>query len=129
MISIYVPYGQISVPANVYARLDEWARHERVRSGLDSHGRCASAEGRYDATYPDSDRSAVSISFDLSSVMAVVRAWGMIAIPNRMLLKRHFICLERPVAIARALGIHRAQYGHELKRSILMVRNNLTQIR
>jgi hypothetical protein len=128
MVSVFVPYGSICVPAQTFARLDEWAGWVRVRMSLDSHGRCASAEGRYDSAYPDAERGMVAIEHDLVSVLAVERVvCTRLPLQSREIIKRHFVLRDVPQSIARSMGIHRAQYGNELKRSVLMVRNNLTR--
>jgi hypothetical protein len=128
MIAIYVQYGQISVSAAVYARLDEWARWARPRMGFDVHGRCSSAEGNYVAAYPDADRGACAIQPDLPAVLAVERVVCNPMFPRvpREIIRRHFIVREVPKDIARALGINGHRYGDELKRSILMIKNRLT---
>lgn len=129
MIALFIPYGQISVPAETYARLDEWARWARPRQGLDAHGRCASAEGRYDSVYPDAARGTTTVPLDLPAVLAVERVvCTKLPSLSREIIRRHFVCCDIPQAIARALGIHRTQYGNELKRSVLMVKNRLTGI-
>lgn len=128
MIAIYVPYGTVSVPEAVYSRIDEWARWARPRIGIDPRGCCASAEGRFVSTYPDAERCANIVQHDLDSVLAVERI-----VCNRLpkiaqkLIVRHFVNLHAPQAIARSLGIHRTRYGDEIRRAILMVKNNLTR--
>lgn len=127
MIAIYVPFGQISVPAAVYARLDEWARWARPRAGIDANGHCCSAEGRFVSTYPDAERG-VAIQPDLPAVLAVERVVCNPMFPRvpREIIRRHFIVRAVPKDIARALGINGHRYGDELKRSILMIKNRLT---
>lgn len=128
MTSIFLPFGVISVPADAFDRLDEWSRWARPRIGLDSHGCCASAEGRYDSVYPDDSRGGRELEVDLHAVLAVERVvCNRLPVVSREIIKRHFVLRDMPLAVARALGIHRAKYGHELKRSVLMVKNNLTR--
>ena len=128
MISIYVPYGTVSVPAAIYARLDEWARWARPRIGLDSHGCCASAEGRFVSRHPDAERGACAIEHDLTAVLAVERVVCTRLPPvSKKIIVRHFVLLNTPQAIALSLGIHKARYGDEIKRAVLMVKNNLTR--
>jgi len=125
VVTVFVPYGQVVLPAETVQRLDEWGRWNRVGS-LEPHGRCASAEGRFDPRYPDEKRST-SLAVDLRTVLAVERVVTT-RLPqlDRSLLKRHFVNKAPPLQVARALGINRARYGQELKRAVLMVRNNLT---
>lgn len=127
---IYVPHGQISVPAETYQRLDEWGRWARPRLRIDPHGHCASAEGRYQ---PESDIDTgidampISLPVDLHSVLAVERVvCTKLPCVSRELMRRHFVLHNPPRQTARALGIHTHRYGDELRRSILMVRNCLT---
>lgn len=127
MISVIVPCGQVSLPADTFAMVDEWARWARPRLSLEKHGRCASAEGRYDAVYPDAARG-VSIQTDLPAVLAVERVvCTKLPVFSREVVLRHFVRRELPTAIARVLGIHRARYGAELRRAVLMIKNNLTR--
>lgn len=127
MIAIYVPYGTVSVPAAVYSRLDEWARWARPRIGLDSHGNCASAEGRFVSRFPGNESDSGVIQYDLLSVLAVERVvCTRLPQVSKKIIVRHFVLLNTPQAIARKLGIHRDRYGDELRRAVLMVRNNLT---
>ena len=128
MICIYFPYGPVSVPAAVYSRLDEWARWVRPRVGFDSHGRCASAEGRFVSRYPGEQQSEIN-AFDLCAVLDVEKAvCNKLPKSHRKIVYQHFVLRNAPQKIARALGIHRANYGKELKRAILMVKNNLTRV-
>jgi hypothetical protein len=125
MVSIYVLGGSISVPADAAARLEEWANWSRDKP---SQGRCASAEGRYDSEYPDASRAGVAGKTDLKRILAVEKIIGT-RLPRirREIIKRHFVYREEPRAVSRALCIHRSKYGCELRRSVLMVKNNLTQ--
>lgn len=128
MISIVVPYGHVSVPAAIFTRIDDWARWVRPRSGLDTHGHCASAEGNYISAYRDTEQGTFSAQPDLPAVLAVERVVCHPMFPRvpREIIRRHFIARATPKDIARALGVHGHQYGNELKRSILMIRNRLT---
>lgn len=127
MISVIVPGGQVCIPADTFARLDEWARWARDRFGkLDPHGRCLSVEGRHIAEYPDSDRY-VALPVDTFAALAVEKIVVAPTFPrsNHLLLKLHFIAQHRPRRIAHACGFHYSEYGTELRRSVLMLRNNL----
>lgn len=126
---IYITHGQVSVPADVMIRLDEWARWARPRLNLDPHGHCASAEGMHESKYPDAERGGHILPPDLHAVLAVecVVCTKLPPVP-RELVRRHFVLRNTPKQIARALGIHGHRYGGELKRAILMIRNRLTMI-
>jgi hypothetical protein len=123
MTTIYVPSGLISVPTEAVERVENWAIWVRPRLGLDSHERCASAEGRYES----SGGGSVS-RCDLQAVLAVERIVSMkLTRTYRELIRRHFVFKHDARAITVHLSIHRSQYGLELKRAVLMVKNNLTQ--
>lgn len=129
MCIIYIPRGQISVPADTIQRLDEWARWARPRHSLDPRGQCASAEGQHESEYPDAERGGHLMQPDLHEVLAVERVVCTKLPPvQREIVRRHFVLRNLPKEIARALGIHAYRYGEELKRGILMVRNRLTRI-
>lgn len=123
LIAIYVPNGRISVPAQAVQRIEDWANWLRPRI---SYGRCASAEGRYDSEYPDNERSG-GARHDLQAILAVERVVST-KLPRtyREIVRRHFVFRHEPKIITAHLSIHRSQYGLELKRSVLMVKNNLT---
>lgn len=126
MVAIYVPNGRISVPAEAVARIEEWANWARPRVSIDSHGRCASAEGRYDSEYPDAARTGSGIKYDLQAVLGVERVvCTKLPRVHREIIRRHFVFRHDPKIVSMALSVHRSQYGHELKRSVLMVKNNL----
>lgn len=124
MTTIYVPNGTISVPSDAVDRLEEWAHWS---SPIGSGGRCASAEGRYDAVYPDENRGKNRTIFNINAVLAVERIVNT-RLPKLYseIVRRHFVWRDDPRMVARKLGINRYHYGGELKRSILMVKNNLT---
>jgi hypothetical protein len=128
MTEINVVYGKIFVPAELAIKIFEWARWVRVSKGLDSRGRCASAEGRYVSTYPDFDSSAYVAQPDMRVVLAVERTVcnPMFPAKPREIIRRQFVVRAEPKDIARALGIHGHSYGDELKRSIVMIKNRLT---
>lgn len=128
VVTIQVPYGEIAVPAQTVARLEEWARWARPRMGMSSHGHCASAEGRFVSVYPDADRNH-AIQPDLPAVLAVERVVCNPLFPRmpREIIRRHFVLCAAPLDITRALGIRRCSYGHELQRSIKMIKNRLTR--
>lgn len=128
MIFINTPCGQISLPANTVERLEQWGHWLcPLRGGV---GRCASAEGKYDSRYPDAKRRLQPIEIDLQAVLAVERVVTT-KIPKRAkeILKRKFIWRQKDAVIIRAMGIFIPKYGHELRRSVLMVRNNLTGLK
>lgn len=126
LIAIYVPNGRISVPAQAVQRIEDWANWARPKLCVDSHGRCASAEGRYESEYPDAGRNK-PIKQDLQAVLAVERIVST-KLPRiyREIVRRHFVFKHDARVITAHLSIHRSQYGLELKRSVLMVKNNLT---
>ena len=128
MTEINVVYGKIFVPAELAIKIFDWARWVRVNKGLDSHGRCASAEGRYVSTYHDVDSNTYVAQPDLRVVLAVERTVcnPMFPAKPREIIRRQFVGRAEPKDIARELGIHGHQYGDELKRSIVMIKNRLT---
>ena len=125
-ITIFVPFGVICVPAQTVARIEEWARWARPSTTDDAHGRCASIEGRYVSAYPEGEASA-SAQFDLLAVWEVEHIVST-KLPRvyKDIIRRYFVSKHSPQAIARHVGIHRADFGAELKRSIHMIKNNLT---
>lgn len=127
MVMVIVPFGMVGLPVDTYSRLDEWSRWARPRIGLDSHGRCASAEGRYDSVYPDASRSTSPILVDLPAVLAVERVVTRMPNLSREITRRYFVCRDAPHAITRSLGIHKGQFGAELRSSVMMVKNMLTR--
>jgi len=127
MISVMLSGDQAIVPAAVYARIEEWARWVRVRSSLDPRGHCRSIEYRYEAQYPDAERSIKPLEHDLQAVLAVERVvCTKLPIKPRELIKKHFVLRIPAHDVARSLSIHRAAYADEFKRSVLMVKNSLT---
>ena len=125
-ITIFVPFGVICVPAQTIARIEGWARWVRPGMGLDPHGRCASIEGRYVSQFPEGKDSA-STPLDLLAVLDVEQVVST-KLPKvgRDIVRQYFVRGYTPHAIARNIGIHRADFGAELKRSIHMIKNNLT---
>jgi hypothetical protein len=128
MMLIYLPTGVVSVPAETFSRLDEWGNWARPRFGIEAHGTCASAEGRYESQYPDDGRKN-GLQPDLQAVLAVERV-VCTKLPRlpRELIRRHFVFRSTPKIIVHSLGIHYSKLGDELRRSVLMVRNNLTRV-
>lgn len=127
MISVIVPGGQVSIPEAAYLRLDEWARWARDRFGiLDPQGRCLSVEGRHISRYEDKEQH-VAMPVDAFAALAIEKIVIARTFPrnNHLLLKLHFVTKNRPRHIANACGFHFSHYGDELRRSVLMVRNNL----
>lgn len=128
MILVIVPYGEVYVPAATHARLEAWARWVRVPGSLDPRGHCRSIEWKHDSRYPEQERGTPAPDHNLREVLAVERV-VCTRLPGRSrdIVRRHFVFLAPPQATARALGIHRVQYGNELRRSVLMVKNCLTR--
>lgn len=127
MITLLVPYGQIRCPAETIMRISDWARWARPRMGLDAHGRCASAEGRYESEYPDAERN-IRLEIDLNAVLQVERVVTRLPKKSKDIVVSHFVRGDAPLAIAARLAIAKARYGDDLKRSILMIKNNLTRV-
>ena len=127
MIVLRVPFGSVQCPADTICRVDNWARWAQPRLGMDSHGRCASAEGRHESEYPDDERNN-SFEVDLQAVLQVEKAVS-IKLPklHKDIIVRHFVRRHNPIVIASSLAIHKARYGDELKRGLLMLRNLLTR--
>jgi hypothetical protein len=128
MIFVNVPAGQISLPADTVYKLEQWGRWVCPQTGC--CGRCASAEGKYDSRYPDERRGILASEIDLQVVIAVERVICT-KLPRRAkeIIKRKFAWREKDTDIIRFLGIFRPKYGHELRRAVLMVRNNLTGLK
>jgi hypothetical protein len=122
-----VPFGSVSCPAETILRVVDWARWAKVRMSLDPHGRCASAEGRFESTYPDSERGGYT-EVDLLAVLQVERV-VCTKLPklHKELVIRQFVKQDAPSVIACSLAVPKARYGDELKRAILMMRNCLTR--
>lgn len=127
MIAVIVPGGQVSVPAVVLARIEEWARWVRVRSSLDPRGHCRSIEWKFESPYPDRERGVVAVEHDLPAVLAVERVVCRLPRLEHDLAKLHFVVRAAPKDIAIRLSIRRDGYGYELKRAVLMIRNSLTR--
>lgn len=133
-IAVVVPYGYISLPTDALIRIEEWANWARPRSlyaRLDTHNRCASAEGRCESGYPeDSDRGRVVRQIDLHAILLVEHVvTSNIPQLNRDLVVRHFIGRCIPHATARALHFHLRCYGDKLRYSVLMIKNHLTTVK
>ncbi len=127
MMAVIVPDGVVYCPADALLRVSDWARWARVNSGLDTHGRCASAEGRYVSEYPDAARD-VRFEIDLHAVLQVERVvCTKLPKTSKELVIHQFVRRDTQTVIARKLALSRARYGAELKRSILMIRNLLTR--
>ncbi len=126
-ITLLVPYGLIRCPAETIMRISDWARWARPRLGLDAHGRCASAEGRYESGYPDAERN-IRLEVDLNAVLQVERVVTRLQKKSKDIVVSHFVKGDEPFAIAFRLAIPKARYGYYLKKSILMIKNNLTRV-
>jgi hypothetical protein len=126
MMTLLVPFGQIRCPAETLNRITEWARWASARASLDAHGRCASAEGRYLSEYPDAGRG-VKFEVNLQEVMQIERIVVRLPPKYKSLVVGHFVKRDSPILIAARLAIAKARYGDDLKKSILMVKNNLTR--
>lgn len=126
MIALLVPLGHVYCPAETVMRVTDWARWAKPRLGLDTHGRCASAEGRYVSEYPDAARD-VKFEMDLHAVLQVERV-VCVKLPklHKELVIHQFVRQDTQLAIARRLALSQARYGDELKRAVLMIRNGLT---
>lgn len=127
MIALLVPFGRVYCPAETVLRVVDWARWAKPRLGLDAHGRCASAEGRYVSEYPDAARNK-KFEMDLHAVLQVERVvCGKLPKMHKQLVIYQFVRQDTQLAIARRLALSQVRYGDELKRSILMIRNLLTR--
>lgn len=126
-ITLLVPFGHVCCPADAVVRVADWARWARPRLGLDSRGRCASAEGRYVSEYPDDERN-VRFEVDLQAVLQVERIVST-KLPklHKEIIIRHFVKQDSPTVIACSLAVPKVRYGDELKRGVLMIRNLLTR--
>ena len=129
MILVNIPFGQISLPANTVERLEQWG-HWLCPLGGGADRRCASAEGKYDSRYPDERRGLLVVEIDLHAVLAVERVICT-KLPRRAkeILQLKFAWRKRDRDIIQMLSIFRPEYGDELRRAVLMVRNNLTGLK
>ena len=125
MITVYI-FGEIlCLPAITMQRLEAWANW--VRTKLPPPRRCASAEGRYDSEYPDIERNGFGVWYDLNEVLAVERVvCRRLPHKHREIVQHYFVLRERPEKISRVVSIHRHELPRELRRSVLMIKNNLT---
>ena len=126
MVVVVVPFGEVSLPLVVDEMLREWARCYWVKRSLESHGRCRSLEGRHVSRHPDEKAVAV-MPVD---VLLAARVEKIVANPNfprknHLFLKCHYVLRQNPRATAKDCSVHLRHYGDELKRSVLMVQNNL----
>ena len=128
MITLLVPFGQIHCPEKTIKRVTDWSRWAKARASLDTRGRCASAEGRFQSEYPDSGRG-VKFEVDLMAVLQVEKiVCTKLPKTHKELVIRHFVKQDSPIVIARILAMPKMRYGDELRRAVLMLRNCLTCI-
>ncbi len=128
LITLQVPFGQIRCPEETIKRVIEWSMWAKARVSLDSHGRCASAEGNFESEYPDAARS-VRFEVDLLAVLQVEKiVCTKLPKIHKELVIRHFVKQDAPIVIARILAVPKMRYGDELKRAVLMLRNCLTRV-
>lgn len=104
-----------TIPGHVFDRLVNWARW--AGGYACGYGSCASAEGRFTPEAGDTwdaEYAMRPLPIDTRDAELVEKAWTRQALPDRLILRAHFIYGRAPGATARSIGIRRNEYGSTL---------------